>query len=84
MLPKTLALCMWLSALALYPLSCNVLLAAALSPDKDSLAAERLKENLRAEGVLGQLVYATHYHAVQQDQAVSTSSQAVADDRYMQ
>ena len=53
--------------------------AAALSPDKSSLAAEKLKENLRAEGVLEQLVYAAQRHAMQE--AVATSSQADADDR---
>ena len=55
--------------------------AAALSPDKSSLAAEKLKENLRAEGVLEQLVYAAQRHAMQEEEPVATSSQTDADDR---
>lgn len=54
--------------------------AAALSPDKSSLAAEKLKENLRAEGVLEQLVYAAQRHAMQEED-VATPSQTDADDR---
>ncbi len=55
--------------------------AAALSPDKSSLAAEKLKENLRAEGVLEQLVYAAQRHATQEEEPVAAPSQADADDR---
>lgn len=58
-----------------------VFCAAALSPDKSSLAAEKLKESLRAEGVLEQLVYAAQRHAMQEEKPVATSSQADADDR---
>ncbi|KAL0041625.1 hypothetical protein WJX79_009899 [Trebouxia sp. C0005] len=55
-------------------------LSTALSPDKSSLAAEKLKENLRAEGVLEQLVYAAQRHAMQEED-VATPSQTDADDR---
>lgn len=56
--------------------------AAALSPDKSSLAAEKLKENLRAEGVLEQLVFAVLRHSTQQGQSVSTSSEVDSHERY--
>lgn len=56
--------------------------AAALSPDKSSLAAEKLKENLRAEGVLEQLVFAVLHHSTQQEHSVSTSSEVDSCDRY--
>ena len=62
---------------------CTALCAVALSPDKSSLAAEKLKDNLRAEGVLEQLVFSAQYHARQQDQAASTSCQHDTNDRYL-
>lgn len=57
--------------------------AVALLPDKSSLAAEKLKDCLRAEGGLEQLVYASHYHSTQA-QPASTSADAdiCADGRY--
>lgn len=57
--------------------------AVALLPDKSSLAAEKLKECLRAEGGLEQLVYASQYHGTQA-QPASTSAEAdtCADGRY--
>ncbi len=55
--------------------------AAALSPDKSSLAAEKLKENLRTEGVLEQLIYAAQRHAMQEGEPVAMSSQTDANDR---
>ena len=62
---------------------CMALCAVALSPDKSSLAAEKLKDNLRAEGVLEQLVFSAQYHARQQDQAASTSCQHDTNNRYL-
>ena len=58
--------------------------AVALLPDKSSLAAEKLKDNLRAKGGLEQLVYAAQHYAAQ-DQAAATSDEAhtSADSRYI-
>ncbi|DBB08404.1 TPA: hypothetical protein ACH3X3_008557 [Trebouxia sp. C0006] len=56
-------------------------LSTALSPDKSSLAGEKLKENLRTEGVLEQLVYAAQRHAMQEGEPVAMSSQTDANDR---
>ena len=53
--------------------------ADALSPDKTSQAADKLKESLRIEGVLDQLVHAALHCALQQDQAASCSQDADAD-----
>lgn len=57
--------------------------AVALLPDKSSLAAEKLKDSLRVEGGLEQLVYAAQYHGAQ-GLAASTSGDAdtCADNRY--
>lgn len=55
-------------------------LSIALSPDKSSLAAEKLKENLRTEGALEQLVCSAQYHAAQEEQAATTSADAAMGD----
>ena len=57
--------------------------AAALLPDKTSLAAEKLKDSLRATGGLEQLVYAAQYYATQGQAAVnSADAHTCADSRY--
>ena len=67
--------------IACYALRCLVN-AVALSPEKSSLAAEKLKESLREEGVLEQLVFAGQHHATQQGQDVTPSRQADAVEKY--
>ena len=57
--------------------------AVALLPDKTSLAAEKLKDSLRAEGGLEQLVYAAQHYAAQGQAAVtSADAHTCADSRY--
>lgn len=51
-------------------------------PDKSSLAAEKLKDSLRAQGGLEQLVYAAQHYATQdQATAISADFQTSADSR---
>lgn len=57
--------------------------AVALLPDKSSLAAEKLKDSLRAESGLEQLVYAAQHYATQGQAAVTSSdANTSADSRY--
>lgn len=57
--------------------------AVALLPDNSSLAAEKLKGSLRAEGGLEQLVYAAQHYATQGQAAVNSSdANTPADSRY--
>lgn len=53
--------------------------AVALMPDKSSVAAEKLKDSLRAEGGLEQLVYAAQHYATQ-DQATSSADFHISAD----
>ena len=57
--------------------------AVALRPEKSSVACETLKERLREEGVLLELVHAVQYHAEQQQPAATSSEPAPDAGRYV-